>query len=89
MKKKVNILLLSLLFVMVGCSNESEDATEATTLEDATYLSTQTDHNGPVEFEIVIADGEISVINLSEHFETIGISTKVIETDLPAEIIEK
>lgn len=88
MKKRVNILLLALLLVMVGCSNDAEDVADSTTLEDGTYLSTQTGHNGPVEFEVVIADSEISAINLGEHFETIGISTKAIETDLPEAIIE-
>lgn len=62
-----------------------EDASQK--LKDGTYKVEKNGHNGPINFEISVADGKISEIKVVNSYDTPGVSTKALLTDLPKKVI--
>lgn len=69
--------------------DEKKDSDQSKSeLKDGTYEIKESGHNASIDFEIKIADNKISEINVLKSFETPGVTTKALETDLPESIIE-
>lgn len=69
-------------------TESQKENTSAAGLKDGTYEVNETGHNGPIDFTIEIKDGKIAAIDVVNSYETPGVSTKALETDLPEKVIE-
>ncbi len=88
-KNKIIIsLFLILILLITGCTPNTNENTNSKQLNDGDYKITEQGHNGPIDFSININDGKIKDIKVNKSYETPGVSTKAVETDLPSKIIE-
>ena len=78
MRKVFSILLV--LALMLGCVC-------AASAEAGTYTGTADGRNGPLTVEVVLADGKIENVTVTDHQETEGIGTIAVD-GIPAAIVE-
>jgi uncharacterized protein with FMN-binding domain len=70
-----------------GGSDEAAAPATGATYEDGTYTASVEGHNGPLEVEVTIVNGEISNVAVLDHSETEGLADPAIE-EVPAAIVE-
>ncbi len=63
------------------------EAVNVANVESGTYQGTAEGHNGPVEVEVVVEDGQITSVDILDHQESDGISDAAIE-QVPVSIVE-
>lgn len=81
MKKLItmSLILIMVAATLVGCGG--------TTYEDGTYTGEAQGYNGPLTVEVVVTDGKISNVEVTDHEETEGLSDPAIE-EIPAAIVD-
>lgn len=81
MKKLLSIVLSAVMaFSLVACGGSSAKGT-------GTFTATTKGNNDDVTVEVVLTEGHIDSVKVTEHKETPGISDKPIE-EIPAKIVE-
>ena len=81
MKKLItmSLVLIMIATTLVGCGG--------TSFEDGTHTGEAKGHNGPLKVEVVVSDGKITDVKVTEHEETEGLVDETIE-QIPAAIVD-
>jgi len=73
---------------LTGDSADSVEDDTTETYADGTYTASAEGHNGPVEVEVTVENGEIADVEILSHDESPDISDPAIE-EVPQAIVEK
>lgn len=68
-------------------ASEDSGSTTVTEYTDGTYSATVEGHNGPIEVEVTVENGDISNVVILSHAETDGIADPALE-GIPTAIVE-
>ncbi|UUX34966.1 FMN-binding protein [Fundicoccus culcitae] len=85
-------ILTVIVFTDQVSFRQAGDAEEVVTmpegdLTDGTYTGQADGHNGPLEVQVVVENGEITAVDVLDHVETEGISDPAL-AEVPAAIVE-
>ena len=80
-KDRLLSLALALSMALTGCGPKQAESEGA-----KTYTGSAQGNNGPVKVEVVVENGGVNAVTVTEHGETPGICDAAIET-IPAAIV--
>lgn len=86
-KKLLSVLLVGLMSLSIVACSPKNTTTTAGSVKDGTYTSTTAGHNGELTVEVIVKDGKIESVKVTEHAETPVVSDLAI-SDVPAKIVE-
>ncbi len=86
-KKLLSVLLVGLMSLSIVACSPKNTTTTAGSVKDGTYTSTTAGHNGELTVEVIVKDGKIESVKVTEHAETPVVSDLAI-SDVPVKIVE-